>query len=93
VRGTVSPAEGERGCGAWGVELGAMRRLSWQAMCGAGRGGSTTLDGGAETGSTRLGMIAEERRQNCAPCHVQAYTIVLRSSIDLVLDDYHNHMD
>jgi hypothetical protein len=52
ARGTVSPAGGEGG-----AESGAVRR----AMRGAGRGGSATLDGGTETGSARLGRIAEER--------------------------------
>jgi hypothetical protein len=74
---------GERGRGAWGAELGVVRCLSRRAMRGAGRGGSASgADGGAETGSARLGRIAEERGQNRAPCHVGAYTTVLRSSID-----------
>lgn len=58
---------GERGRGAWGAELGVVRRLSRWAMRGAGRGGSASgADGGAETGSARLGRIAEERGQNRA---------------------------
>jgi hypothetical protein len=48
-----------------------VQRLSRLAMCGAGRGGNATLDGGVETGSARLGRIAERGMrtgwQNNAP--------------------------
>jgi hypothetical protein len=84
ARGTVSHAGGRGGRGAWGAESGAVRRLSQRAMRGAGRGSSASdADGNAETRSVRLGRITEERGQNRAPCHVDAYTTFLRSSIDL----------